>query len=106
MRPRREEDLRKVERALAEAHRARPYPVFGADWARHVMQDIRREDDGERRPPMWSLGIDRLVWRAASIGVMLAVILAGSTMFYAGQDEGVDAALASDECETVASLIE
>lgn len=105
MRPRREDDLRKVERAFAEAQRARPDPVFGADWARHVMRDIRRED-GERRQPVRSLGIDRLVWRAASLGVMLAVILAGSAMFDAGQDEGMDAAPASDELEFVASLIE
>ncbi|TKB71521.1 MAG: hypothetical protein E8D45_11725 [Nitrospira sp.] len=100
-----DQQLRKVERALAEAYRARPDPVFGADWTRHVMRDIRRED-GERKQPVWSLGIDRLVWRAASIGVMLAVILAGSAMFDTGQDEGMDAAPASDELEFVASLIE
>lgn len=103
--PRREEDLRKVERALAEAHRARPDPVLEKEWAQRVMSEIR-QDAGGHRPPILSSWIEGVVWRAASIAVMLAVILAGSAMFYAGQDEGVAAALASDEFDAVVSLIE
>jgi hypothetical protein len=58
MTPLNDEQLKKVERALTEAHQSRQAPSLGADWTFRVMQDIRREpqDMGHRR------------WRWGSIG--------------------------------------
>jgi len=74
-----DEDLNKLERALSEAHRSRQEPALGADWARHVMRDIRREATGHGHL-MQSTWIDRFVWRAAAVAAMLAMIFAGSVL--------------------------
>ena len=100
-----DEDLNKLERALAEAHRSRQEPALGADWARHVMRDIRREATGHRSL-MQSTWIDRFVWRAAAVAAMLAMIFAGSVLVYSGKDTREFAALLSDELEAGAPLFD
>lgn len=100
-----DEDLNKLERALAEAHRSGQEPTLGADWARHVMRDIRREAVGHRHL-MQSTWIDRLVWQAAAVAAVLALIFAGSVLVYSGKDTVELAALLSDELEAGAPLAE
>ena len=100
-----DEDLNKLERALAEAHRSRQEPALGADWARHVMRDIRREAAGHRHL-MQSTWIDRFVWRAAAVAAMLAMIFAGSVLVYSGKDTREFSALLSDELEAGAPLVD
>lgn len=93
-----DEDFNKLERALAEAHRSREEPSLDADWVRCVMEDIRRH---AARP--WrvipSLGIARIVRRAAAIAAVLALVLAGSLLVYTGEDTVELAALLSEEVE-------
>lgn len=100
-----DEDLNKLERALAEAHCSRQEPSLGADWAHHVMQDIRREAARPWRA-MRSPGIARIVRRAAAIAAVLALVLAGSVLVYNGQDTVELAALLSEEFETGEPLVE
>lgn len=100
-----DEDLDKLERALAESHRSRQEPSLGADWVRHVMQDIRREAAGTG-PAMPSAGIARAVWRTAAVAAVLAVIVVGSVLVYTGQDTVELAALLSEEFEAGEPLVE
>ncbi len=101
-----DEDLNKLERALAEAHRSRQEPALGADWARHVMWDIRREAAGHGQP-MKSAWIDHAVWRGAAVASVLALIFAVSALVYSTNRDAVEiAALLSDEFGTGGPLIE
>lgn len=100
-----EEDLDKLERALAEAHRSRQDPSLGADWARHVMRDIRQGAIAHRQP-MMSTWIDRLVWRAAAVAAVLALIFASSVVVYSSKDRVELASLLSDEFDAGTPLIE
>lgn len=105
MTPLNDGDLDTLERALTEAHRSRHEPVLRADWARHVMQDVRREAAG-RRHPMEFPGVDLLVWRTAAVAAGLAVVFAGSALVYAGKDAAEFTALLSNEFDAATVLIE
>jgi hypothetical protein len=98
-----DEDLAKLERALTEAYRSRQEPAFGADWVRHVMRDIRRE---EERAAMPFAGIAFVVWRGAAVAATVALIVAASSLVYTGQGEGELTALLSEDLEAAASLSE
>ena len=100
-----DEQLKKVERALAEAHRSRQAPVLGADWSLHVMQDIRR-DAAEPGPSTILSGFDRLVWRTAAVAAVLALIFTGSVWLTTNQDTVELTALLSSELDAAVPLIE
>jgi hypothetical protein len=100
-----DENLRKVERALTEAHRLRQEPSFGADWTLRVMRDIRREAAGHGQS-MMSLGLDRLVWRTAAVAAVLALVFTGSVLFYTNRDTVELTALLSNEVDVVVPLSE
>lgn len=100
MAPRNDEDLERLERALAEAHRSGHEPELGRDWARQVMQDVRRELAGRRHPGEFP-GIDRLVWRSAVVAVGFAIILAGAAALYVGTEPVEFAALVAEEVDVI-----
>jgi hypothetical protein len=100
-----DENLKKVERALTEAHRSRQEPSLGADWTLRVMRDIRREAAGHGQS-MMSLGLDRLVWRTAAVAAVLALVFTGSVLFYTDRDAVELTTLLSNEVDVVAPLIE
>ena len=70
-----DDDLNKLERLLADAHRARPEPRLDAAWSLGVMRDIRREAAGV--PQERSAWIERHVWRTAAVAAMFAVDFCG-----------------------------
>ena len=100
-----DENLKKVERALTEAHRSRQEPSLGADWTHRVMRDIRREAAGHGQS-MMSLGLDRLVWRTAAVVAVLALVFTGSVLFFTNRDTGELTALLSNEIDVVVPLSE
>ncbi len=100
-----DDDLKKVERVLAEAHRSRQDPVFGSDWAHHVMRDIRRLANGSGRS-MVSLGLERFVWRTAAVAAVLALVFTGSVLLYTDRDTVELTSLLSNEVDAVAPLSE
>ena len=100
-----DEGVDKLERALSEAHRSCQEPVLDAGWACHVMLDVRREAAG-RRHPMEFPGVDRLVWRTATVAAGLAVVLAGTALVYSGKDAAESTALLSNEFDAATVLIE
>ena len=100
-----DDNLKNVERALAEAHRSRQAPSFGADWTLRVMRDIRREAAGHG-PATLSLGLDRLVWETAAAAAVLALIFAGSVWFNTNTDTVELSALLSSELDATVPLIE
>ncbi len=100
-----DENLKKLERALREAHRSRPEPSLGADWTLRVMRDIRREAAGHGQS-MMSLGLDRLVWRTAAVAAVLALVFTGSVLLYSNQDAVELSSLLSNEVDAVVPLSE
>lgn len=98
-----DDNLKKVERALTEAHRLRQEPSLGADWRLRVMRDIRREATGHGQS-MMSLGLDRLVWRTATVAAVLALVFMGTVLFYTNQDAVELATLLSNEVDVVVPL--
>jgi hypothetical protein len=100
-----DEDLKKVERALSAAHRSRQEPSLGADWAIGVMRDIRLEAAGRRQATEFP-GVDRLVWRTASVAAVLALVFTGSVLFYTNGDAIEPSALLSSEFDTAVPFIE
>ena len=100
-----DEQLRKVEHALTEAHRSRQAPSLGADWTFRVMRDIRREAAGDG-PSMMALGLDRLLWRTAAVAAMLALIFTGSVWLTTDEDTVELTALLSNELDVTVPLTE
>ena len=100
-----DENLKKVERALREAHQSRQEPSFGADWTLRLMQDVRREARGHGQS-MMALGLDRLVWRTAAVAAVLALVFTGSVLFYTNRDTVELTALLSNELDVVMPLSE
>lgn len=98
-----DEDAAKLERALAEAYRSRREPALGVDWVRHVMRDIRRE---EERAAMPFAGVAGAVWRGAAVAAVLALIFTASMLVYTGGDAGELTALLVDELDTGSPPIE
>jgi hypothetical protein len=100
-----DENLKKVERALTEAHRSRQEPSLGPEWTLRLMQDVRRESAGHGQS-MMALGLDRLVWRTAAVAAVLALVFTGSVLFYANRDAVELTALLSNEIDMVLPLSE
>ena len=100
-----DENFKKLERALTEAHRSRQEPSLGADWTLRVMRDIRREAAGHGQS-MMSLGLDRLVWRTAAVAAVLALVFTGSVLLYSNQDAVELTSLLSNEVDAVVPLSE
>jgi hypothetical protein len=100
-----DENLKKVERALTEAHRSRQEPLLGADWTFRLMRDVRLEAAGHRQS-MMAVGLDRLVWRTAAVAAVLALVFTGSVLFYANRDTVELTALLSNEIDMVLPLSE
>lgn len=100
-----DDDLKKVERALSAAHRSRREPSLGADWALGVMRDVRREAAG-RGQAMEFPGVDRLVWRTASVAAVLALVFTGSVLFYGNEDSIEPSSLLSSEFDNAVPFIE
>ena len=100
-----DDNLKKIERALAEAHRSRQEPSLGPDWSLHLMQDIRREANGPQQSRI-ARGLDQLVWRTAAVAAALALVFTGSVLFYSNRDAAELTALLSNEVDVVVSLSE
>ena len=105
MTPLNDDQLKKVERALTEAHRSRHAPSLGADWTFRVMRDIRQEAAGQG-PSRMALGLDRLVWRTAAVAAVLALIFTGSVWLNTSQDTVELTALLSNELDATVPLTE
>jgi hypothetical protein len=102
---RNDEHLKKVARALTEAYRSRQEPSLGPDWTFRLMRDIHREAEGQGQS-MIGLGLDRLVWRTATVAAVVALVFTGSVLFYTNRDAVELTALLSNEVDVMVPLSE
>jgi hypothetical protein len=100
-----DENFKKIECALREAHQSRQEPSLGADWNFRLMQDVRREAAGQGQS-MIALGLDRLVWRTAAVAAVLALVFTGSVLFYTHRDAVELTVLLSNEVDVMVPLSE
>ena len=99
-----DDDLNKLERLLAQAHRARPEPRLDAAWSLGVMRDIRKE--AADVPHERSAWIERHVWRTAAVAAMFAVIFAGSALLYTDVASGDLTAVLAEGLDPAPTLME
>lgn len=69
------------------------------------MRDIRLESAGQGRS-MTALGLDRLVWRAATVASVLALVFTGSVLVYTNRDAVELTSLLSNEVDLAVPLSE
>lgn len=69
------------------------------------MRDIRLESAGQG-PSMTALGLDRLVWRAATVASVLALVFTGSVLVYTNRDAVELTSLLSNEVDVAVPLSE
>jgi len=99
-----DDDLNRLERLLADVHRARPEPRLDAAWSLGVMRDIHREAAGV--PQERSAWIERHVWRTAAAAAMFAVIFAGSALLYTDVETGDLTAVLAEGLDPAPALME
>ncbi len=100
-----DDNFKKVERLLSEAHRSRPEPSLDANWLFLIMQDIRREAKGHGQSVM-KLRLDWLVWRTAAVAAVLALVFTGSIFFHTNPDAVELTMLLSNELDVLMPLSE
>lgn len=98
-----DDNINKLERALAEAHRARQGPSLGADWSLRVMRDIRLQA-ARPGPSVTASGLARVVWRTATVAAALSLVFTGSVLFYTKRDAVELTSLLSNEVDVVVPL--
>lgn len=69
------EQLEKLEQALARAYTSRQVPEFPSGWAYAIMRDIRQSASRTR-----TIEIPQLMWRAATVVAFVSMIVVGSVM--------------------------
>ncbi|MEP6887068.1 MAG: hypothetical protein ABI945_01980 [Nitrospirales bacterium] len=89
-RPRKEEQLDTLERALMRAHEVQEAPHFSRDWTNDVMRDIRRQASRE----VSFSEVPRVIWRAAAVIAVVSTLFVGSVLTWtAGQGDADFSAL-------------
>lgn len=74
MNPVEDEQLRKLEQALIEAHRTRQAPQWESGWVEGVMREVHLL--ARRQPPAsHEQDVTQLVWRTAGFAAALAALL-------------------------------
>jgi predicted transcriptional regulator len=76
MKPTSNEQIDKLERALARAHELREAPDVSHRWIDSVMRDVRRHPSRERSVT----DVPRLVWRAAAAIALVSFMFVGSVL--------------------------
>jgi hypothetical protein len=98
MNPVDDERLRKLERALIEAHRARLTPPWEPGWVQGVMHEVRRAVK-PRSPVYHEHDVPHLVWQAASIAAVLAVLLTVSLLMGSPKSVNEETGLMAEDVE-------
>ena len=92
-----DENMRKLERALTEAHRARHAPLLGQGWAEQIMRDIHHAGVLQPKPPH---GVEHLVWQTAAIAAALTLIVTASMIAWSWAPSNEGMGLLTEEFES------
>ena len=93
-----DDQIRKLEQALIETYRAQPGPALSDTFMQRVMSDIRQGASRSSRLG-WAVGIDQLVWRAATVTAALVLIVAVCTVGVVRATGGASGGLFPEEFE-------
>jgi len=96
----RDDNVRKLERALTEAYRSRrDFPPGTIDVTHNVMRAIR-QSPGEGSRLMPSIMLDQLVWRTATIAAAVVLCVTVFTVSMIRNTPGESAGLLAEELES------
>ncbi len=93
-----DETMRKLEQALAKAHRARQTLPLGPEWTQRVMREVRRGGIQEG-PASARFGLETFIWQSAGLAVALALILTVSLMIWSPSPSSEDIGAVAEEFE-------
>lgn len=85
-RPRKEEQVDRLEHALIRAHEVQEPPHFSREWADGVMQDIRRQASREAS----FSEVPRVIWRAAAVIAVVSTLFVGSVLTWTARQGDAD----------------
>lgn len=97
-----DERMRKLERALIEAHQAQQAPRLGPGWAEQVMRDVRSVET----QPAPHIGVERLVWQTAAIAAAVALIVTVSMVTWSQAPSNDGMGLLTEEFESAPLFFE
>jgi len=76
-----EEELKRLEKALAAAHKSRGGPEPGDSWETEVMNSIRRVADVSETPA-WTDMFGKMFWRICPVACAILIFLAVAVYRY------------------------
>lgn len=76
-----EEELKRLEKAFAAAHRSRGGPEPGDSWEMGVMNSIRRMPDASEAPA-WTDMFGKMFWRICPVACAIIIFLAVAVYRY------------------------
>jgi hypothetical protein len=76
-----EEELKRLEKALAAAHKSRGGPGPGDSWEMEVMNSIRRMPDASEAPA-WTDMFGKMFWRICPVACAIIILLAVAVYRY------------------------
>jgi hypothetical protein len=93
-----DDQIRRLEQALVETYRAQPGHALSDTFMQRVMSEIRQGASRSSRWA-WAVGIDQLVWRAATVTAALVLIVAVCTVGVVRATGGASEGLFAEEFE-------
>ena len=94
-----DETIRRLEQAIAEAHRTRPVPLLGSEWGERVMRDVRRAANAGVRGVVAPV-VEQLVWRTAGLAAAVALVMTASLFAWSHMSSPDGVGAATEELES------
>lgn len=92
-----EEELKRLEKALAAAHRSRGGPEPGDSWEMEVMNSIGRRMPDASETPSWTDMFGKMFWRICPVACAIIIFLAVAVYRYDATGDQYFARIVADD---------